>query len=367
MRKNIVNYTKLLNSDKETAVRMLKEAYGLSEADISELEHLNEWNQIEMAAQMIYHGAINKGMPKKVSFSQMVPPNIAALVTAWDNPSQNIWTVGSRISEMHPATDISSMQRFRINTVTHIYNGNFIPNESNPFKNPNKQVFSYTDNLDGLKLPGSLCPDLCFLLGVFVADGNPSVLEKHHLRLSGKTTDEKFYRECLEAKLYDHFSILVKTHVKPRNQTKNHQVYGWTDVFLDIVSQGFFDYLVKDIHFLSKERTFGQLCIEKLQNTDVRSCYLGYYMGLLAAGAPISKSPRIHLQCNDLQHRFIPEIERASKVLDLPFKYSRPRDRQLTYSRTEMEKMSSYPVDFKILDRQVGLFVNPVHTDYFLR
>jgi len=323
---------------------------------------LSNFQNVFDCACGLFREALEQGKPKHKALAQITSGKIATIL---DMESRNVGTV---ISKHYSRGDlpVTKTSLLRQDIVNYLIDQEFQLNYFNLEKNPNGTIFSYYDQIGGLKLHPLLGIEQMFLVGIYRTDGNPYNFRKNGFKLSGRTGDEQFYQNVLVNLINDTFNLNVKAHIKPRRRKTKTKTYTWNDVYIYVISQGHFAYLKDYIKLFNKEKEFLPFDVEGLgENEDkVQEYYTAYLMGIVAGGGYIGKrGNRYVLKFHDKEQHFIPEIKRVLDKDFFDFSYSNPRKkpRYLYFNQQNLEKMVSFEAPFRITEDQVGLFVNPRH------
>ncbi|MBU1854218.1 MAG: hypothetical protein KKF89_00715, partial [Nanoarchaeota archaeon] len=202
-----------------------------------------------------------------------------------------------------------------------------------------------------------------FLMGVYRADGNPTNFEKNRFKLSGQTGDEQFYKEIVQELIKKTFNLKEKTIITPRERSINKKKYTWNDVYIEIISQGHFEYLLDYINIFNNKKEFQPLNIECIGETKkkIAEYQTAYLMGMIAAGGNMRtrSNDRLILTMQDTGLHFIPETERMMQEHP-EMTYSRSKTKPyLHFNQKTIESMVAYDPGFRISEEQLGMFVNP--------
>ena len=325
------------------------EQYSIYEEDAKRLRDLSGFDKVYEGAKLIYEKSIDLDMRTCDALAQISPRNLARLLDMDER------SVGNLISKQYAPSEHTKTSQLR-EQVMKQYKNDFVLNMASGEKNSGRVDFSFNDQIDGFKLPEKLDNKHFFLLGIYKTDGIPVNEDKNRFKLSGKTGDERLYKEIVEPLIYNTFNLKAKTHEVDRVKESGPRFSEWTDVYIELISQGHYSYLRDLLKFFDRP-----LDIESLAAGDGQESYDSYLMGLIAGGGHLARrDSRLIMKFHDMEQNYLPELKRT-----LGFDYSNPpkKPHYLSINQGNLEKMLSYEPAFQISEEQIGLFTNPRHTE----
>lgn len=236
------------------------------------------------------------------------------------------------------------------------------------FPSNNIQSFNQTDLSSGFTHPGRISFPIAYLLGVYRTD--IFFVEDNKVRLSGKTDDEKFYKNIVQPLIKKVFSMNIDFDPIPRHKNG----YEWTDVKLEFSSKEHINYL-KRIGFIDDKLKFKDMDFESVIGIDksrIRLYKEAYLMGMIAGAGNITERKMKFKTCSKIDTQlhfknekmdYLPEMIRILSELNIYAEYINPPSKPhfIYFNQENFRIFARYTPHVLITDSQIGFFTNPKH------